>query len=502
VTESPAYQELLRRMAELADLGGAAALLSWDQETYMPEGAQQARGAQMATLGAISHQKFTCDEVGDLLQRLQGPEAPGAEEQRTAVERTAWDYARATRIPESLVRDMAQAQSESVACWSQARPANDFARWRPFLERLLDLTRQEADCLKTPGQSRYDALLEGFERGASSAAIAKVFTDLRVHVVDLVKRIGQSKRPVDEACAHRPLDPQRQWDFSLEVLRDMGFDLNRGRVDKSAHPFTSGFHPTDVRLTSRVQADNFPSCFYSVLHEGGHGLYEQGIAEADWGTPLGSSISLGIHESQSRMWENLVGRSLPFWKHCFPRLLAAFPSELAGVTVTDYHRAVNAVRPSLIRVEADEVTYSLHIILRFEIEQALLEGTLAPADLPEAWRAKMRDYFGIEPSDDRDGCMQDIHWAWGMIGYFPTYTLGNLYSAQFFEQARRDIPDLEERIASGDLATLREWLRAKIHRVGRRRLAEELVRDVTGKALTAEPYVAYLKAKFGAIYAL
>jgi carboxypeptidase Taq len=384
--------------------------------------------------------------------------------------------------------------------WTQARPDNDFARFLPHLKKILELRRQYADLLRREGQSRYDALLEGYERGATSARVEALFAQLRGAVVSLVQRIVAAPRKPDTAFLRRNFDLDRQWNFGIEVLRAMGFDFDRGRQDRSAHPFTTEFHPTDVRITTRLYADNLSAALFATIHEGGHALYEQGLAPADWRTPLGASISLGIHESQSRMWENLVGRSLPFWRHFYGRLRDLFSGQMDGVDLMDFYRGINEVKPSLIRVEADEVTYSLHIILRFELERAMLEGALAPADLPEAWRAKMKENLGIEPPDDKDGCMQDIHWAWGMIGYFPTYTLGNLYSVQFYNEARRQIGDLDDRIARGDLHALAEWLREKIHRVGHRRLAHELIADVTGRELQAQPYIEYLESKFSDIY--
>ncbi|NQU42979.1 carboxypeptidase M32, partial [bacterium] len=412
----------------------------------------------------------------------------------------AWDYRRATRIPERLVREMSVAQSNAVAVWTQAREANDFARFQPHLERLLDLKREEADCLKEEGQTRYDALLDGYERGMTGDAIETLFAGLRDAIAPLVQQIADSPRPPDLTVLGRSFGVQAQWDFGMEVLGAMGFDFDRGRQDKSAHPFTTGLHPSDVRITTRLSAKNLASSIFSTIHEGGHALYEQGLREEDWGTPLGSTVSLGINESQSRMWENLVGRGLSFWTHFFPKLRSYFPIELQSVDLETFYRAINHVRPSLIRVEADEATYSLHIILRFELERALLDGDLAAADLPEAWGEKMQEYLGIVPTDDKDGCMQDIHWAWGLVGYFPTYALGNLYSAQFFDKARRDIGDLDDHIARGNLGVLTEWLRENIHRRGHRLLAPELVEAVTGEPLRTEPFLDYLKAKYSDLY--
>ncbi len=501
-TTPSAYPELLTRAAELADLEAAAALLGWDQEIYMPAGAQEARGHQAAALSGLVHARFTSAEMGALLDRLRSDEAPEDPDQRLAVENLAWDYERACRLPEDLVRETAQVESASVAAWTEARPRNDFAAWRPHLERVLELKRRRADCLRREGQSRYDALIEDYERGVTSAEVAHVFTELRDAIVPLIERIATSSHPVSTVCVRQTFDCDKQWEFGLEALRAIGFDFERGRLDRSAHPFTTGLHPTDVRLTTRLHPEHLCSGLFSSLHEGGHGLYDQGVAEADWRTPLGSSISLGIHESQSRLWENLVGRDLPFWRHFYPRLQALFPGQLDATPLEEFHRAINDVRPSLIRVEADEVTYSLHIILRFELEMDLIEERLDVRDLPEAWREKMSQYLGLRIPDDRDGCMQDIHWSCGLVGYFPTYTLGNLYSAQFYRQARRDLPGLDAAFERGDFHPLTGWLREKIHRVGRRRTAGQLIQDVTGEPLSARPYIEYLETKYAGIYRL
>ncbi|MFW5870452.1 MAG: carboxypeptidase M32 [Candidatus Sumerlaeota bacterium] len=496
------YKAFLERIAEIKDLSGASACLSWDQETYMPPGAQEARGNQMARIGQIIHEKFTSDEMGQLLEKLQGDDAPEDEDARVAVERTAWNFERQAKVPGELVSEIARAQSASVACWAKARVENDFESFLPHLEKLLKLQRRYADCVKESGQSQYDALLQSYERGETAEHIEQVFSGLRDALVPLLERIQSDGTPVTTDFLHQTYDTQAQWDFGIQVLKDMGFDFERGRQDRSAHPFTSGFHPTDVRLTTRLAAEDFGSGLFSTMHEGGHGLYDQGFLEKDWGTPLGDSISLGVHESQSRMWENFVGRSKAFWKHYYAELQELFINQLGEVPLETFYRGINEVKPSLIRVEADEVTYSLHIILRFEIERKLLDGALDPLQLPEVWREKMQEYLGAAPEDNRDGCMQDIHWAWGMVGYFPTYTLGNLLSAQLWETIQEQIPDIEDKIEAGSLSVLTEWLREKIHHVGMRKLAPELCESVTGRPLSAQPFIDYLNRKFSDVYEL
>lgn len=502
MTKPNSYDTLLQKMGELAHLAAAQAVLSWDQETYMPDGAQEARAQQLATLSALIHQKFTAPEMGELLEDLQGPGTPESEDGRLCVERVAHEYARSTRLPEDLVREMTRAQSEAVSVWSKARPENDFATFLPSLEQLLDLERQKADCLKEQGQTRYDALLEGYERGMTGEKVEQLFSELQAFVTPLVQEISGSGRHNSAGCLEQDYPIQQQWDFGLEVLKAMGFDFRRGRQDKSAHPFTTGFHPTDVRITTRFVENHLAPGLFATVHEGGHALYEQGIAPKDYNTPLGASISLGVHESQSRLWENQIARGRPFWKWFYPKLVKQFPTQLKPVSLEEFYSAINTVRPSLIRVEADEVTYSLHIILRFELEKAMLEGELAPKDLPDAWNAKMQEYLGLKVPNVGLGCMQDIHWAWGLVGYFPTYTLGNLYAAQMMETIRVELPDLDDEVAAGKLTGLTEWLREKVHRVGNRKLATELVESVTGRPPEAGPFMEYLKQKFGALYGI
>ncbi len=502
MTENKIYLEYLERIAELSDLNGIGALMSWDQETYMPSGAQEARGNQMARLGQIMHEKFTSPEMGKLLEKLQSDDAPENEDARIGIERVAFSYNRQTKVPGDLVSEITKAQSASVACWARARAENDYTSWLPHLEKNIELQRQYADCIKQDGQTQYDALLQGYERGETAEHIQEIFTGLRDAIVPLLKDIRENGTPVTKDFLEQQFDTKAQWDFGKQVLGGMGFDFERGRLDRSAHPFTSGFHPTDVRLTTRLAPGDLATGLFSTMHEGGHGLYDQGFLPEDYGTPLADSISLGVHESQSRMWENFVGRSLPFWKHYYGELQELFSNQLSEVPVETFYRAINEVKPSLIRVEADEVTYSLHIILRFEIEQMLLDGSLDPRKLPEIWQEKMSEYLGIVPDDDKDGCMQDIHWAWGMFGYFPTYTLGNLLCAQMWETIVKQIPGLTGHIAKGELNVLTGWLRKNVHQVGQRKLAPELCEELTGKPLAADAFVDYLKSKFADVYEL
>lgn len=487
-------------LARVQDLNGAAAVLEWDQETYMPDGATDARAHQIATLRRLAHEYFTSDDVGRALDALE-PEVRDLDDTDTAaalVRVTRRDYDRALRLPAELVGAFAEAVSHARQAWKVARQENDFATFAPHLERIVALNVRKAEAYGYTDR-RYDALLEQFEPGATTAEIERVFTDLRHRLVPIVQALAAAP-PIDDAVLRRHFDAKKQWDFGMGVLRDIGYDLTRGRQDLSAHPFTTTFSITDVRLTTRVDEHFFPTAFFGTLHEAGHGLYEQGIDPALERTPLAEGTSLGMHESQSRLWENLVGRSRPFWEHYYGPLQATFPDALGDVPLDTFYRAINRVRPSLIRVEADEVTYNLHIMLRFELETAMVDGRVSVSELPELWNAKMEEYLGLRPETDADGVLQDVHWSIGTLGYFPTYALGNLMSAQLFDQAQRDLPGLEDQIAAGRFGDLLGWLRTRIHRHGRKLTATRLLEEVTGQGLSAESWLGYVRRKYEAIY--
>jgi len=488
------------RLALISDLRAAAAVLEWDQETHMPPAAAEARAHQLATLKTLAHAQFTAEETGRLLDGLT-EEALETETDRALVRVTLRDYERAARRPEDLVGRQARAKARALEAWKRARQDDDFAAFAPHLRETVALAREEAEALGYD-EHPYDALLEEYEPGTTRAEVARTFADLRAQLVPLAEAIAAAPQ-VDDAPVRRGFDPGRQWDFGMEVARAFGYDLDRGRQDTSAHPFTTAFTPPhDVRVTTRIAPDFFPTGLFGTLHEVGHALYEQGIDPALARTPLADGTSLGIHESQSRLWENLVGRSRAFWRWAFPRAQAAFPEALAGVREEAFYRAVNRVAPSLIRVEADEVTYPLHVALRFELETAMLTGNLAVDDLPAAWNDGMQEYLGLAPSSDAEGCLQDIHWALGAIGYFPTYTLGTLMSVQLFEAAERDLGDLGAMFERGEFAPLLGWLREHVHRHGRVLTAPEVLERATGSRISAEPWLAYARQKFGAIYGL
>ncbi|MBM4378331.1 MAG: carboxypeptidase M32 [Deltaproteobacteria bacterium] len=494
-------QKLLARMQELRDLGGAIGLCTWDQETYMPEGASEGRAAILGTLESLSHERLVAPEVGDWLEAsLQ--DARLTPDQRRMSELLKEDRDRAVKLPSSLVREIAVEQSAAISAWRQARAEKDFQLFAPKLQRLLELRRAQADAWGHGGE-RYDALLERFERGMRVQRLTPVLEALKAQLVPLVRALAGREplqgRP-ELLGGSRTYADGAQWQLTLDVLAAMGFDFRAGRQDRSIHPFTGGSHPQDVRLTTRLEASTPVPSFFGALHEGGHGLFEQGFAEGDFRTPLAASPSMGLHESQSLLWENQVGRGQAFWRHWFPRFQAAFPEALAGVSEASFHAEVNRVQPSFIRVEADEVTYNLHVVLRYELELLLLRDALPLSELPGAWDARMQQYLGITPPDPVKGVLQDIHWAWGEFGYFPTYTLGNLYAASLYAAAQRALPTLEQDIASGNLLGLRDYLRKNIHAPGYRLPAEERVRAVTGEGLTDRDFVAYLRGKYGALY--
>ena len=494
--------QLKQLLAEVSDLHGAIALLGWDQQTYMPPGGAEDRGNQLATLSQIAHNKFTSDEVGQLLEDLEPLVAqldPDSYENRL-VKVTRRLYDKETRVPPEMVAEFAQLTTAAHQIWQEARAENNFGKFQPSLAKIIDL-RQRYASIFTPFDHIYDPLLDDFEPGLKTADVKAIFEALRPQQVELIQAI--SERPqVEDWFLHQPFEEQKQWDFGVEVISEFGYDWQRGRQDKSAHPFTTNFGIDDVRITTRVNPEFLNPALFGTMHEAGHALYELGVDHALARTPLSGGASLAVHESQSRMWENLVGRSRPFWEHFYPRLQAYFPSQLGSLELNSFYKGINKVEPSLIRVEADEATYNLHIMLRLELEIAMMEGSLAAKDLPDAWNSRMEDYLGILPPNDAQGVLQDVHWSGGMIGYFSTYALGNLISVQLWEVINRDIPDLEEQIRTGKFEALLGWLRQNIHRHGSMFEPQELVQRVTGSKIDPAPYVRYLNVKYKEIYNL
>lgn len=493
-------KQLQEDMGQIIDVHSVLSLMHWDLEVYMPPKGADARGQQLSTLSGIAHRMMTDPKLGGMLSALEGSTALD-EEGMATVREIRHDYDLATKLPESYVKTFAEVQNKAYQAWVAARSTNDFKTFQPHLESLVDLLKQRADYIGYEG-SPYNALLDEYERGMTAEAIKPIFADLAQRQSALVEKIMHSPNQPDVAWLDQSWDEQKQWDFTLEVLRDIGYDLEAGRQDKSLHPFSTNFDMNDVRVTTRVHERELFSALTGSIHEGGHALYEQGFLPSDQRTILGQSVSLGIHESQSRMWENMIGRSLPFWQHYESSIKSYYGSQLEGIGAQELYRAINEVRPSLIRVEADECTYNLHVILRFEIELALIEGDLKVSEIPELWNAKMKQYLGLDVPSDTQGCLQDIHWSHGSMGYFPTYTLGNLYAAQLFEQIEVDIPDLWAQVGQGKFAPLLTWLRSHVHEVGRRKLPTEIIQDATGKAPSSEAYMRYLESKYGELYSL
>jgi carboxypeptidase Taq len=497
-----AYDHLLHRVRECRLLESCGSVLGWDERTYMPRQGSKHRGDQVALIARLAHEMLTSKEVGDLLgQAEQSHQGNGEGVEAANLREIRREYDRAAKLPHDLVEEIARVTSQAQQVWQQARHGNDFAAFRPWLERIVALKRREAQAVgfkDTP----YDALLDPFEPGATTAEVTKVFAELRAQLVPLVAAILDSGKKAKTEILEREYPVDRQQVFGQAAAAAIGFDFSAGRLDVTTHPFCSTSGPGDVRLTTRYNPRHFNESFFGVLHEAGHGIYEQGLPAEQFGTPCGSAASLGIHESQSRLWENQVGRSRVFWEHFFPRARQVFLDALHDVTLDDFVLAINDVRPSFIRIEADEATYNLHIILRFELEQALVKGDLQAGDVPAAWNEKFHQFFGLTPPSDAQGCLQDIHWSFGGIGYFPTYTLGNLYAAQFMEQARTDLPGLEGEIRLGEFGALKRWLNEKIHRHGQHWRARELCRRITGRELTPGPLVKYLRGKYAALYGI
>lgn len=491
-----AYQQLLALSREASLLSATSALLAWDQETYMPTGAGERRADQLELIAGLSHERATDVRISDWLSQCAN--APGDESQQAAVREMQRDYDRATKLPGKLVAELAATESRAQQAWATARGASNFAEFRPWLEKMVALQQQKADCLKQDGQTRWDALADLYEPGLRAADLKKLFAPLRLRLVALRQQLDLGKKP-DETFKHREIPEPQQESFVRTVVGSMGFDFERGRIDRSAHPFCTSI-AGDVRLTTRFHKDNVLDALGSTMHEGGHGLYEQGLPTHHFGSPLAEAVSLGIHESQSRLWENHVGRSQSFWQWCWPQAQQHFDTACEGQTAHSVYALSNLVAPSLIRVEADEATYDLHVMVRFELEQALIDGDLKIADLPARWNELYHDYLGVTVPDDRRGCLQDVHWSCGLFGYFPTYTLGNLYAAQFAASADKALGGLDQLLQRGDFTPLREWLHEHVHQHGRRYSPAELCERATGAPLSSEHFINYLERKLHHVY--
>ncbi len=497
------YQQLCDASREATMIGRIQHLLEWDEHTKMPQAGAAYRADQMAFLAGLVHQKQTAPEIGEWLDELVDSEftADPKSDIGANVYHLKRDYEKQTKLPQDLVEQLTRACAVGQQVWIEARKADDFEQFRPKLEEIVRLKREQAAALgyeATP----YDPLLDEYEPGETTVNVARVLSELRDALVPLVQAIADSSQRPDVSILARKYSIDVQEAFGEQVAEQIGFDFGAGRLDVTAHPFCTGLGPGDVRITTRYDEHAFSDAFFSILHEVGHGLYDQGLPREHYGLPIGEDVSLGIHESQSRLWENQVGRSHAFWEHFYGAAQQAFPDALGDVAVSTFYGAINDVRPSLIRVEADEVTYNLHILIRFELEQALIEDRLQVADLPGAWNEKYERFLGITPPNDAEGVLQDVHWSAGLFGYFPTYALGNLYAAQFFDQAKEDLPILEADIRRGDFSALLSWLRANIHQHGRRYTPAELVERVTSSPLQHDALMSHLNEKYGEIYGL
>ncbi len=499
---SEKLNQLKELLGEVSDIGRAASVLDWDQQVNMPPMGGEARGQQLATLGKIAQEKFTSDEVGRLIEDVK-QEFAGADpnsDDASMIRVAARNYDKSKRVPPAFVAEQAIVSSKAFEAWVEARGKSDFSIFRPHLEKVVELVQKYISFFP-PADHPYDTLLDDYEPGMKTQEVKDIFDALRPKQVKLIKAIASSRQVRDDFL-HKKYNEQKMWSFGETIITKFGYDWKRGRQDRAPHPFETTFSVNDVRITTRFEADNPMATLFSTMHESGHAMYEQGVNPAYERTSLAGGTSLAIHESQSRMWENLVGRSLPFWEHFFPALKKTFPSQLDGVSVKSFYKAINKVEPSLIRVNADEATYNLHIMLRLELEIAMVEGKVAIKDLPDLWNTKMQEYLGITPPNDARGVLQDIHWSGGMIGYFSTYALGNLVSAQLWEKINKDIKDLDEQTRKGKFDDLLGWLREKVHKHGHKYDPQDLVQKVTGSKITPEPYVRYLTKKYSEIYGL
>ncbi len=497
---SEKLDQLKELLGEVADIGRAASVLGWDQQVNMPPGGSEARGQQLATLSKIAQEKFITDEIGRLIEDLKGEFAGSDSDEAALIRVVARDYDKARRVPPEFIAEQAVVTSKAFEAWMEARGKSDFSIFQPHLEKVLDLVKKYVSFFP-PADHPYDTLLDDYEPGMKTADVKTIFDGLRPKQVELIKAIASAKQVKDDFL-YKKFNEKKMIDFGADVVTRFGYDWSRGRQDKAPHPFETTFSVDDVRITTRFETDNPTATLFSTMHESGHAMYEQGVDPSYERTPLASGTSLAVHESQSRMWENLVGRSLPFWEHFYPAFKKTFASQLDGVSLKSFYKAINKVEPSLIRVNADEATYNLHIMLRLELEIGMVEGKIAVKDLPEIWNTKMKEYLGITPPNDAKGVLQDIHWSGGSIGYFSTYALGNLVSAQLWEKINKDIPDLDEQIRKGNFSELLGWLRKNIHQYGRKYDPQTLVKTVTGSKITPEPYVRYLTKKYGEIYGL
>ncbi len=499
---SPKMKQLIELAAELDDLTHIGQLLGWDQQTNMPPGGAEERGMQLASLGRIMHEKFTSNEVGQLIADLEeevGDLTAETDEARS-VKGAKREYEKQTKVPLPLLMETIQTTTMAHEAWVEAKTKSDFKIFKPQLEKIVDLRKQYA-ALFEPYDHIYDPLLDDFEPGMKTAEVKEIFNRMRPQQVELIRAISE-KEPPDDSFLKQHYDEERQEIIGRYIITRFGYDWKRGRLDVAPHPFTTEFGQGDVRITTRYLDDDAGSALFGTMHEAGHAMYEQGIPSKYRRHPLSGSASLAIHESQSRLWENLVGRSKEFWTFLYPSMQMLFPEYLSNVSMEDFYRGINKVQPSFIRVEADEATYNMHIMLRLEIEIGLIEGTMDVANLPEIWNSKMKEYLGITPPNDALGVLQDIHWSGGSIGYFPTYALGNLASVQLWDKMLESNPNIPDEVAQGKFETILGWMRENVHQYGSKYEPQEIMLKATGSKITPEPYIKYLNKKYSEIYNL
>lgn len=497
------YERLKAHLAEINNLNMAAAVLGWDQQVNMPPGGAEARARQLATLTRLSHELFTSDETKHLLDdaaaEVEG--MPYDSDEASMIRVVRQDYELATRLPADFVAELTRETALAHEVWAHARATNNFRHFEPALEKIMALKQKQAEYYGY-SEHPYDALLDEYERGITSAQVKAIFDEHRPHLVKLIAAIRENQDRVDDAVLHRYYPEEKQREFGVWVVTAFGYDFTRGRQDKSVHPFCTHFSRNDVRITTRFNENFLNPALFGTMHEAGHAMYEQGIAESLEGTMIGTGTSLGVHESQSRMWENIVGRSRGFWSWAYPKFKEMFPEQTADTSEETFYRAINKVYPSYIRVEADEATYNLHIMLRFELEMELISGKVKVSDLPEEWNDRFEAFIGITPPTDTLGVLQDVHWSSGLVGYFATYALGNMLAAQYYRRAVQERPSIPDDIASGRFDTLRTWLNENIHVHGRKFTSAELTQRLTGEGIQSRYYTEYLQAKYTPIYGL
>jgi carboxypeptidase Taq len=497
MTAAGLYEQYTAKMQKIADLKYAAAVLQWDQETYLPAKGAILRGQQIATLSEMAHELFTDAALGECLDQLKdNPELDIFQHKNIWL--TLEDYNKNKRYPSAFVRQMSEATNRGYHAWIKAGKENNFSVFEPALDEVIQLKKEEAALLGFE-QHPYDALLNEYEKGATVQMLDTLFEGIREPLKALLDKIMACNMP-DDAFLHQSFPKQTQWDFGMFIIKELGFDFEGGRQDISTHPFTINFSSEDVRITTRIDENDFSNMTWSCIHETGHALYEQGLPVHQYGLPLGAYTSLGIHESQSRLWENNVGRSIGFWKYYYPLLQGYFPLQLGSIPLEQFYRGINKIQPSLIRTEADELTYHFHVMIRYELEKLLIDGSLSTRDIPDFWNEHYRRYLGVSAPDHRQGCLQDVHWGHGSFGYFPTYSLGSFYAAQFFASANKAIPALSEEIEAGNTKNLLSWLRKSVHSHGRFYTSNEMCHAITGEPLKIDYFMQYLLKKYQDIY--